>query len=70
MKKHIKTCVHNSRDQEGRGVLVTCMSKTTVNLIIDLINSNIKSRIAAEVKNGGMFSVELDTTRDMSAKDQ
>lgn len=55
---------------KGRGSLVTMMSKTTVNKVIEVIRSLIQQTIAAEVKKAGMFSVQLDTTQDLTSKDQ
>lgn len=60
---------HNSGNKT-RGRLITLISKTTVNLVIECISGLLKHFIANEVIEAGMFSVELDTTHDVSVKDQ
>ena len=52
------------------GSLVTFLSRSTIELIIGIIREEIKNRIATEVKNSGMFSVQLHTTQDVSVNDQ
>ena len=63
--------MHQKRGgREGRGSMITFLPKDTVNLIIDLIKCEIKSRIAAEINSAGMYFIQLDTTQDISTKDQ
>ena len=78
--KHIQDCIKKSSHQKERalansgkgcrGVMVTFLSKTTVNLILQLINYKIKSRMSSEIKKRSIFTVQLDSTQDASAKDQ
>lgn len=73
LQEHVSDCIEKSKKQmgsKGRGSLVTMMSKTTVNKVIEVIRSLIQQTIAAEVKKAGMFSVQLDTTQDLTSKDQ
>jgi hypothetical protein len=46
------------------------MSNNTVDLILNIIRRCVKKTISDEVNKAGMFSVQLDTTQDVSAKDQ
>lgn len=39
-------------------------------MVIECIGQEIKTCIAREVHKAGMFAVELDTTQDISVKDQ
>ncbi len=55
---------------KGRGSMVTLMSKTTVNKVIELIRNMIQQKIAVEVTKAGMFSIQIDTTQDLTSKDQ
>lgn len=55
---------------QGRGSLITFLSKTTVNAVIDAIKHLIEESISADIKKAGMFSVQLDTTQDITGKDQ
>ncbi len=46
------------------------ISKNTVNNVIDAIRCIIQKSISSEVTQAVMFSVQIDTTQDISAKDQ
>jgi hypothetical protein len=77
IKKHLDTVIEESNNRhasnlatKGRGSLITLISKTTLNYIIDAMRKIIKKTISEEIKSAGMFSVQLDTTQDISVKDQ
>ena len=53
----------------GRGSLITFLSKTIVNRIIDIICDKIKSKIAAEAGRK-IFSIQIDSSQDIAAFDQ
>lgn len=55
---------------KGRGSFVALLSKRTVNKVIDIISLLIQQTIAGEVKKAKMFSIQLDTTQDITSKDQ
>ena len=55
---------------KGRGSLVTLLSKDAFDKVVDVISQLIKATIAEEVRQAGMFSVQIDTTRDISSRDQ
>jgi len=61
---------HERGKGKGRGSSLTFISKTTVNMIIDSINTLMKKSIANDVRESGMFSIQLDTTQDISVQDQ
>jgi len=65
--KRVKSCM---KVDKGRGSLVTLPSKTTVNKVISVISLLIQQSIAEEVKEAGMYSVQLDTTQDLTSKNQ
>jgi hypothetical protein len=54
----------------GRGSLLTFLSKSTINKIIQAIGQLIARNISTEVQAAGMFSLQVDTTQDISCKDQ
>lgn len=60
----------DKKGPKGRGNFVTLFSKTTLNSVIDTIGNEIKKVVAKEVKEAGMFSVQIDTTQDVSCHDQ
>lgn len=65
-----KSQVSHNSGNKTRGSLLTLISKTTVNQIIECISDLIKKYIASQIVEAGMFSVELDTTQDVAVKDQ
>lgn len=65
-----KSQVSHNSGNKTRGGLLTLISKTTVNQIIECISDLIKKYIASQIVEAEMFSVELDTTQDVAVKDQ
>ncbi|KAL4143892.1 hypothetical protein QTP88_006146 [Uroleucon formosanum] len=63
------TTIHNSGTKQGGG-LITFLSKTTVNYIVEALSQIIKSIISKEVEKAGMYSVQLDTTQVITVVDQ
>ena len=49
---------------------LTLLSKTTINYLIDIMANLIKKQIVAEVCEAKMFSIEIDSTQDISVADQ
>lgn len=79
LKKHLDSCIKESKKihqsnldvkTQGRGNLVTFLSKTTVNYILEAISKLIKNRISKEINEAGMYSIQIDTTQDISVQDQ
>ncbi|XP_034062116.1 uncharacterized protein LOC117539872 [Gymnodraco acuticeps] len=76
LKEHLTLCIEKSKQihqsglRQGRGSLVTLLSKTTINYIITTIQRLMKATIATEVRESGMYSVQIDTTQDITAQDQ
>jgi hypothetical protein len=75
LKDHLTSVIKKSNKahaagSKGRGDTVTLISKTTVNHVIIALASLMKREITNEIRDAGMFSVQLDTTQDISVKDQ
>ena len=76
LREHLDDCVEKSRKMHqasgsrGRGSLITLLSKTTVNSVIDALGHLIQESIARDVQKAGMLSVQLDTTQDINGHDQ
>ena len=75
LKAHIDIMIKKSQKAQDRGSkqgggILTFLSKTTVNYVITTIGDLIKERISAEVNEAGMYSVQLDTTQDITASEQ
>lgn len=78
LKKHIDTCSDLSAARRlakpegrlGRGNFVTLISKNSVNHVIQSISSLIRAKIAQEVTLSGMFSIQIDTTQDITSQEQ
>lgn len=75
LQEHVNECVQKSKSlhetgAKGRGSFVTLLSKTSVNKVIEVISHLIKESISREVREAGMFSVQIDTTQDVTSTDQ
>ncbi|XP_025192694.1 uncharacterized protein LOC112592760 [Melanaphis sacchari] len=56
--------------KSGRGSLLTFLSKTTVNKVVIIIGNLISAFIAEDVIAAKAFSLEVDSTQDISVTDQ
>ncbi len=54
----------------SQGSLITLLSKTTVNSVINTIRNLSQLNISTDIQKSGMFSVQLDTTQDITEQDQ
>lgn len=73
LKYHIENMIKKRQKKSksrGRGSLVSFMSKSTVNQIIQIIGQEIQHSISKEIKSTGQFSLEVDSTQDISVTDQ
>ncbi|XP_069493780.1 zinc finger MYM-type protein 1-like isoform X1 [Ambystoma mexicanum] len=72
LKEHIEDIQTKSKKKtgQGRGASVTFMSKTTVGYVIEAISKMIKMVICQEIKEAGIFSIQIDSTQDVSVTDQ
>ncbi|XP_050500714.1 uncharacterized protein LOC114327646 [Diabrotica virgifera virgifera] len=76
LKKHLDAIVkksksyHNRKIKRRAGNFYTFLSKTTVNSIIVIITEIILKKISSEIQTATMFSIEIDSTQDISVTDQ
>lgn len=80
LQQHVQESIEKSKTQHlrnqekqgasGRGNLLTMISKTSINYIIETIGAMIRTKIAEDVIASGMFTIQIDTTQDVSTKDQ
>ena len=70
LNKVIKLAKKRDPKKKGRGNFVTFLSKTSVVKIFKLIAEMLKERIAKDVNDAGLFSVQMDSTTDVSTHDQ
>lgn len=75
LQQHLTDSIKKSKAQHAsgskrRGSLVTLLSKETTSKVIRVIGQLIKESIASEVREAKLFSVQIDTTQDIAAKDQ
>ena len=73
MKEHLTHCIKESKKhhkpggkRQGRGSLITFLSNKTVNNVLDSIQLIIHNSISKEIRDAGMFSVQIDTSMDIS----
>lgn len=57
-------------NKKGRGSLVTFLSKNIINKILDIMKNSIQQKISEEISEAGYFSLEVDSTQDVSSTDQ
>jgi GGDEF domain-containing protein len=67
VKKSLKC--YNTVAQQGGGQFAI-LSITIINNILEIIAKNIKFIISNKVKDAVIYSVQLDTTQDISVTDQ
>lgn len=75
LTSHLNKCLERSknsnRSNNGRGGLVTFLSKTTINKLFGILRNCVVEQIVNEINmNGGKFGIECDTTQDVGTKDQ
>lgn len=76
LSEHIDSISKNASENQkrgkgkDRGASLTFISKSTVNMVIDSITYFMEKSISDEIRDAVMFSVQLDTTQDISAQDQ
>ncbi len=76
MNEHLVECIkknqalYKSVSRGGRGALITLLTKTTVNNIITTIQQTMQTTMARQTEKAGMFSVQIDTTQDITTQDR
>jgi hypothetical protein len=73
MQQHldnIKKENESGKNSKGRGNKITFLSKSTIDYIINIIGNEIQNIIASEVRQAKFYTVQIDTTQDVSTKDQ
>lgn len=76
MNEHLVECIkksqalHKAVSRGGRGALITLLSQTTVNNIIITIQQTMQDTMARQIEKAGIFSVQIDTTQDITTQDQ
>lgn len=73
LQENVSDCIGKSKKQmgsKGRGPLGTMMPKTTANKVIKVIKMLTQQTIAVEVRKAAMLSNQMDTTQDLTSKDQ
>lgn len=70
LKSHIDTVKKIGLDRKEKGKKGGLLSKTTANHIIEAIRDLIKQDISNEVREAGAYSIQFDTTQDVTVTDQ
>ena len=68
--RKVKQLKPAKKGKKGRGKVVTFLSNNSVNKLFGIIGDMIKETISNEVKEAGQYSVQLDSTQDISTHDQ
>lgn len=61
--------IRESGSKQG-GRSHSLLSKTTVNYVLAAVVSLIRKDIVRRVKEAGVYSIQIDTTQDISVEDQ
>lgn len=71
LDEHIKLVIKKASDNKtpGRSQNVTLLSKTLANYVIKSISILIKKQISEDIKMSGMYSIQIDTSQDVSVSD-
>lgn len=71
VSKSLKAKFHKNETKSGRpGGLVTFLSKTTADYIIEELGFLMKKEIAKQVKESELFTIQIDSTQDINVHDQ
>lgn len=79
LKEHTDRAIFKSQKSKNRqtvsklgraGSLVTFLSKTTVDYIIEIIGFLMKTTIAENVRKAAFFTIQIDSTQDVNLHDQ
>lgn len=79
LKEHVDKVVSKSQKAKGRqgetksgrlGGLLTFLSKTTVDYIIEELGLLMKKQIAKHIKQSEFFTIQIDSTQDINVHDQ
>ena len=72
LKNHIDKIVKKTKSKKsrGRGGIVTFLSKSTVSKILNLCCEAIRKAVISDVLEAGIYSIQLDSTQDVSVTDQ
>jgi hypothetical protein len=62
--------IHDKQSNKGRGNLVSFLSKTTANVIIEGITKLIKQKISEKIKQANFFTIQIDTPQDINVVNQ
>lgn len=78
LKQHIEDVVHKSQKfkknksqtMAGRSGLITLISKTTADYVLEVLGTLMRQSISKEIKESGFYSVQIDSTQDINVHDQ
>lgn len=75
LKEHLTECIEKCKKMHqsqarGCGAAVTFLSKTTMNTVISTLKCLIQETITKDVAESMIFSVQIDTTQDITSHEQ
>ena len=69
-KRRLKLRSDGKEGSKGRGALLTFISMTTVTTIMIIMKTMLQKSISAEVKLAKIYSIQEDSSQDVSSLDQ
>lgn len=71
LKKHVDTIKNENKIvTRGRGNKITMLSKQFTNYIFAAISKLLKQKISEEILHAKVYTIQIDTTQDITVKDQ
>lgn len=73
LKNHIQKISKTGQSKiskKGRGGAITFLSKTTVNKVISVLADYVRNKISFQIQDAKKFSVQVDSTQDISVREQ
>ena len=65
-----KRTLQQKQGKVGRGSFITFLSRSTVTSLVQVMRNLIQERIANDVRAAGIYSIEMDSTQDITSQDQ
>lgn len=71
LNSHVKSVIDkvNKNKTPGHSQQVILLSKTTISYIVNSISTLIKINISNQIQEAGFYSIQIDTTQDISVTD-
>ena len=75
LKRHIEKSIAQSKQikeqgSKGWGSFVSFLSATTFSSVVKFLGDSLRKRIEGKIQSAGIYSIMIDSTQDVSTRDQ